>query len=138
MPYIREDMAEIRFWLDGVPYGDSWKSAEGGNLEADDAKTRPGGMGREVAVGGPASRDDVTVAIQLTDVTSNWVSTFENRVGVGAATVGITYLSPDRLPMGRGQTIVGVLKGVTRPDLDSESSDAGLLEVVVSCHEQAK
>lgn len=137
MSYIREDQADIRVTLDGVAYGDSWKSAEGGNLEADNAKTRPGGMGRQVDLGGPAERDDLTVAIQLTDANTAWISAFENRVGVGAVKVGITWLGPERTPVGKTHTRVGTLKGVNTPDLDSESSDASLLEIVVGMHEQA-
>jgi hypothetical protein len=136
VPYIREDQADIRVSVDGVPYGDSWASVEGGNLEADDAKTRPGGMGREVAVGGPASRDDLTVATQMSDVTAPWVPRLEARVGVGAVKVGITYLGPERTPVGQPRTTVGILKAVNTPDQASDSSDVGMLELVVSCHEQ--
>ena len=73
MTYIREDQASICVSLDGnVLYGASWKSAEGGNLEADNAKTRPGAMGREVdhrragRARRPDGRDPVTdVTVEL-------------------------------------------------------------------------
>jgi hypothetical protein len=139
VPYIREDQAQILVTIDNVPYPPgvtSWKSAEGGNLEADDAKTRPGAMGQEVAIGGPGQRDDLTVAIQLTDVTARYVRQFENRVGVGTMKVGVTYLSPERVPIaGTSHTMTGILKAVNVSDIDSESSDAGMLELVMSCHQ---
>lgn len=137
MTYIREDQADIRVTVDGVPYGDSWASAEGGNLEADNSKTRPGGMGKEVDVGGPASRDDLTVATQLSDVSAGWVPRLENRVGIGTVKVGVTFLGPERTPAGRPQTRVGILKAVNAPDMDAESSDVAMLELVVGLHEQA-
>jgi hypothetical protein len=137
VPYIREDQADIRVTVDGVAYGDSWATAEGGNLEADDSKTRPGGMGYEVSLGGPASRDDLTVGTQLSDISSTWAKRLESRVGVGRVKVAITFLSPERGPIGTSATRQGVLKGVNVPDMDSTSSDAGMLELVVSCDELA-
>lgn len=137
MPYIREDQADIRVSVDGVAYGDSWKSVEGGNLEADDSKTRPGGMGREVALGGPASRDDVTVATQLTDVVLGWHKGFESKVGNGRVKVAYTFLGANRLRIGPTHTVTGVLKAANLPDFDSESSDPGMYEIIVSSDEQA-
>ncbi len=135
--YIREDQADIRVTVDGVAYGDSWASAEGANLEADDAKTRPGGMGYEVSVGGPASRDDLTVETQFTEAVSTFHKTLESKVGVGQVKVGISYLGANRLPVGPAHTVVGTLKSVARPDSDAGSSDVGMYELVVSCHELA-
>lgn len=134
--YVREDMASISVSVGGVPYGGSWAEAEGGNLEADDAKARPGGMGREVSAGGPASRDDLTVRTHLTDVTALWVPTLENLVGNGSARVGIAWLGVNRTPLGSGVTRRGTLKAVNTPDMGS-GSDVGMLELVISCDEQA-
>jgi hypothetical protein len=133
--YIREDQADIRLWVNGVPYGDSWASAEGGNLEADAVKTRPGGMSRQVSAGGPAERDDLTLATQFTDVAAGWVAQLENLVGGGDAVVGISYLLPNKTPSGRGKTIRGTVGAVRTPDMDSNGGDMGFLEVVVNCHE---
>lgn len=136
MAYIREDQADIRVWVDNVPYGDSWKEAEGGNLEADDAKARPGGMGREVSAGGPASRDDLTVRIHNSDIVALWHARLENRVGAGRVRVGLAWLGPDRVPTGSGITRQGTLKAVNLPDM-GDGSDVGLYELVVSCDELA-
>lgn len=136
MTYVREDMADIRFAVEGVPFGDSWKEVEGGNLEADDAKTRPGGMGREVSAGGPASRGDLTVRTQLTDVSTGWLQALENACGWGRAKVHIAWLNANRTPMGTSTTRVGTLKAVNAPNMGS-GADVGLLECVVSCDELA-
>lgn len=138
MPYFREDMADIRVSVDGVPYGDSWFSVEGGNLEADDSKTRPGGMGSEVSLGGPASRDDVTVETQLTDIVIGWHKTLEQKVSEGAPTkVSYTFLSRLKQPVGASHTVVGTLKSAKLPDMDTGSSDAAMYSIVISCDEQA-
>jgi hypothetical protein len=111
---------------------------EGGNLEADDSKVRPGGMGDEVSLGGPASRDDVTVAIPMTDVVSTWHRTLETKVIEDAPTkVAYTFLNRLKQPIGISHTVTGTLKGVTIPDMDTGSSDAAMYELVISCDERA-
>lgn len=138
MPYIREDQADIRVTVDGVPFGDSWFSVEGGNLEADDSKTRPGGMGSEVSLGGPASRDDVTVETQLTDISMGWHKTLEQKVIEGAPVkVGYTFLNRFKQPVGESHTVVGTLKSARLPNMDTGSSDPSMYQIVISCDEQA-
>jgi hypothetical protein len=135
--YIREDQADIRVKVAGIAYGDSWATAQGGNLDTDDSKTRPGGMGKEVAVGGPSSRDDMTVETQLNDVVLGFHKTLENKLGVAECKVAITFLGPDRLPTGATQTVTGVLKSVALPDLASDSNSVGMYTLVMACNEQA-
>jgi hypothetical protein len=135
--YIREDQAAITVTVDGIAYGESWASVEGGNLEADDSKTRPGGMGKEVSVGGPASREDITVQTQLSDVVLGWHKTLENKIGTGRVKVGVTFLGADRLPTGASQTMTGVLKSVALPDMAADGNEVGMYQLVVSADELA-
>jgi hypothetical protein len=135
MSYIREDMAAISVSLDGVKYGGNWKSLQGGDLQADSSKTRPGGMGREIALGGPGQRQDLTCAVQFDDVVATWVSAFETAIGVGVIKVGLAWLRPNRTPYATTYTRTGVLNGCSVPDHDSESSTAGMFTIVVSCDE---
>lgn len=137
MGYIRSDQADIRVTLDGVAMFDSWKSAEGGDLETSDAKTRPGGMGRSVSLGGPVERNDLTVTIQFSDIVSLKHKTFEAACGNGRVKVAINWLGPDRVPTGASFSRVGTLKGCSEPNADSESSDPGMYTIVVACDELA-
>jgi hypothetical protein len=134
--FIREDQADIRFWLDDVPYFGSWKTAEGGILEANDSKTRPGAMGKEVSAGGTASRDDLAITTQLTDIVALAHPTLENRTGIGRVRVRVNWLRPDRTPTGTGRTIQGTLKRAAAPD-HPDGADVGMYTVIVSCDEQA-
>jgi hypothetical protein len=77
--YTREDQINITVTLDGVPYGGSWDSIAGGGKTANAVKIRVGG--KEINIGGPASRDDVTVGIQMSDLVAPWRATFDKRVG---------------------------------------------------------
>lgn len=137
MAYIREDQASITVTVDNVAYGASWASAEGANLEADDSKTRPGGMGREVSAGGPASRDDLTVETQFTDVVAGWHRRLEGRVGNGRVNVTIAWMTPEREPTGVSHIVTGTLKRAAAPDMNSEESGVGRYQIVVSCDELA-
>lgn len=136
--YIREDQAHIDVWINGNKIGDSWRTFEGGDLEADDAKTRPGGMGFEVSAGGPASRSDATLTTQFTDVMAATHPFIEGGVGWAPVKVGITWLKPRRGDgsVGAGRTIQGVLKSATTPD-HGDGADVGMYTIVVSCDEQA-
>jgi hypothetical protein len=134
MTYIREDMATINVKLNGNSYGTTWKEAEGGNLEADVAKARPGGMGREVSAGGPASRQDLTVRISLTDVVATWVQAFEDEVGVGDVEVKFNWLNRRRGPLGTGTVRKGILQAANLPNIGT-GADVGLFEIVIDCNE---
>jgi hypothetical protein len=135
--FIREDMATINVKLNDNPYGDTWKEAEGGNLEADVAKARPGGMGREVSAGGPASRQDLTVRVNLTDLTATWFGDFENEVGVGGVEVVFNWLDRRRVPLGISTVRKGILQAANLPNIGT-GADVGLLEIVVDCDEVTK
>jgi hypothetical protein len=144
MTYIRQDQADIDVSIgpDGaslVPYGDAWATVEGGNLASNDSKTRPGAMGREVSLGGPASRDDVTCTIQLDDVVLGWHKTLESMVGWGRVKVSYRFLRPNPGATGfpTTHTIVGTLKSAFLPNMDAGGNDQAFYSIVVSCDEVA-
>jgi hypothetical protein len=136
--FIRADMADIRVWLDGAPMGGMWATYEGGALEADDQKTRPGGMQRQIAIGGPTSRNDVTITTQFTDAMAAIAQNFENRSGRGSLQVIVTYLDMDGNTTAFRFTRTGIVKSVQIPDVDVNSGDVAFLTVIGSMHEEAK
>jgi len=136
--YIRADMADIRVKLDGRPVGGMWATLEGGGLEADDQKTRPGGMTRQVAIGGPTSRNDITVTTQFTDAIAGLAKTFEGRSGRGTLEVSVTYLNINgSADTGFSFTRKGIVKSVQIPNVDVNTGDVAFLEVVGSMDELA-
>lgn len=137
MTYIRESSADIRVTINGVAFGDSWATYSGGGLEADSSKTRPGGMGREVSTGGLASRDDLEVTTQFTDIVAGWHAILESVVGSARVKVGVSWLGPDKLPTGQSFTRTGTLKAAVVPDADHMSSDVGMYSITVDCDELA-
>jgi hypothetical protein len=134
---IREDMADISVSIEGQPYGDSWNEAEGGNLSADSQKARAGGMGHEESAGGPASRGDLTVRIEFTDIVATWHPAFEEAVINSASIkVGLAWLGKNRIPLGTSTTRRGTVKEANLPDMGGGASVA-LYELVVDCDELA-
>lgn len=140
--YIREDMALITLSFPAPPpgyappKGYSWSTYSGGELAADNAKTRPGGMGREVSAGGPGSRGDVTLTTQLTDLNWAWIDALDGVVGSidAKCVIGVNY-KPGRAAVGAGFTRNGMVTSVNPPDFDSNGNEVTFLEVVISCNE---
>ena len=72
--YLKDNQADIRcnvYDASGnkiaVGDGNSWFDYNGAELKASSNKTRAGGMGYEVELGGPASRSDCTITMQNSD-----------------------------------------------------------------------
>lgn len=140
MGYIRQDEADIWLTVDGVSYGngDSWFSYTGATLSAAGAKTRPGGMGKEVELGGPATRSDATITTQNSDIMAGQHRKLESLIGKGNALIKIQYLNEygQALP-NSSFTVRGKLKEADLPDINANTPDAGMYTVVVACHELA-
>lgn len=119
--YTREDQVIIDATLDGVSYR-SWDSITGGAHDSNTVKIRVGG--REIDIGGPGTRGDVTIGVQMSDVVFGWSKAFDKRVGKGALTISWSILDSD-LNVIDGKTYTGTLKTTTDPDLDKSNSSPG-------------
>ena len=109
---------------------DTW---EGGNVTADNTKHRRGGMGPQVAVGGPKTIEDVTVGRDY-DVArdhqhAHWLSSVVGRARVTASKI---WLDEDDIAFGRPLVITGVLIGYTNPEADSDSGDIAMVTITIN------
>ena len=139
MGYVRQDQADIRVSVDGVAYGDgnSWVTVAGGKVTAPGAKTRPGGMGKEIEIGGPATRSNPTVTTQMSDIMAAQHPTLEGKIGRGQAKVSIQFLDNygHALP-GASETLKGILLGAELPDLNGEATGAmGMYTITIGADE---
>lgn len=109
----------------------------GGNADSDEVKYRPGNMANEITLGGHRTIENVTVE-RLYDLSVDAAGSPSNLVwlmnGVGSARVVVTKQSLDVNKNAFGDPIVyrGTLKGVTPPDVDSESTDAATWSMEVT------
>lgn len=136
--YTREDQVDIRVSLDGVSYGASWDSISGGAMDSNTVKIRVNG--REIDIGGPATRGDLTVTIQMSDVVAAWIRTFDSKCGKGALKVSASLLDADLNVIWGPFTRTGRVKGTTGiPDMDKSNSSPGTakFQFVMSCNEEA-
>lgn len=109
---------------------DTW---EGGNVTADNTKHRRGGMGPQVAVGGPKTIEDVTVTRDY-DVLrdhqhAHWLSSV---VGKARVTASKIWLDDDDIAFGRPLVYTGVLIGYVNPEADSDSGDIAMVSLTIN------
>lgn len=109
---------------------DTW---EGGNVTADNTKHRRGGMGEQVAIGGPVTIEDVTISrdydLQRDLKNAHWLST---AVGKGRVVAHKQYKDADGNDYGKPIVITGVLIGYNEPNADSDSGDVAMFEIVIN------
>lgn len=147
MPLLREDQAFIQVQLGGVNKLDAndvavslpnlpagWTSLEGGDIEAEDVFTRPGGMRPGINLGGPTKRTDCTVQVQYSTDFDRIIQTIETLAGNRSMAVSWTPLDADGNVNGNTNTITGVLKNVTRPNFNANASGATFLSLVMACN----
>lgn len=109
---------------------DAW---DGANVTADNTKHRRGGMGPQVAIGGPVTIEDLTVRrdydLARDNPNGHWLA-----AAVGRATIVASkqYLDSDGLAFGVPTVISGVLIGYNEPPSDSDSGDVAMLELVIN------
>lgn len=109
---------------------DTW---EGGNVTADNTKHRRGGMGEQVAIGGPVTIEDVTVSRDYDLLRDNpngkWLA---GAVGRARVTAQKQYLDANGDGYGKPVIITGILIGYNEPNADSDSGDVAMLELVIN------
>jgi hypothetical protein len=138
--YIRQEQADIRFQVDGVNYGDgnSWFSLTGAQLTAAGAKTRPGAMGKEVELGGFATRSDAVIEIQNSEIMVGQHPALEHAIGKGHCRISVQYLDDYGNAIGGASfTIKGMLKGAHLPESHTENAAVGMYTATVGCDELA-
>jgi len=118
-----------------------WDTWEGGGITAENTKHRRGGMGKQVAIGGATTIDDVTISRDY-DLTrdhlgvwgdapdlAHWLS---EAVGRAKVTASKQYLDEEGVGFGSPIVITGILIGYNQPASDSDSSDIAMVEIVIN------
>lgn len=129
---MRQDQWSNTVTINGRPLG-IWATLSGGDVEADNAKYRPGGMQPQIDLGGPTSTSDVTLARLLTR--EDWlIVRLLMQFGVGRARVVVSRqpLDADGNPFGKPIVYRGTLTHVEPGDTDADSGDAQTWQITVS------
>lgn len=135
MPNLRGDQFLLHAGINGVniPSTFSWTSMEGGDLEAQNVKTHPGGMLPEQDLGGPTSRTDATMNRNYNAALHAYFVQLENASGRGSMWMSWTPLDANGNPNGGTVTITGKVKGVKAPGRDANNTGPAYLSVMMSC-----
>lgn len=129
---MRKDQHRVTVSVDGRKLG-VWDVLTGGETDSDELKYRPGGMGAQISLGGVVTVGQLIVArlytLERDHATVHWLL---GRVGKGRAVVNKAVLDPDGNAYGKPLVTKGTLKRVTPPEVDSNSTDAAVVEIEVT------
>lgn len=133
---MRTDQERVTVRVDDIDCG-VFQTFSGGGIAADDTKNRPGGMGPEESLGGPASRDAFTIGrLYKLERDHALFKRLDQKARDGARVVAVRQkLNKNRSPFGDPITYTGTLIKVTPPDHDSNASDRAELTLEVSADE---
>lgn len=128
----REDQFSVSVVVGGRSLG-VFDTKEGGEVDSEELKYRPGGMAPQLSLGGFQNVGNVTVG-RLFDLSRDLpdVPFLSHRAGKADMTVVVQHLDVDGNPFGKPYTYLGKFKQYTLPDHNSESSDAAMLELEMS------
>lgn len=111
-----------------------WDKMTGGEMDSEETKYRPGGMGKQISLGGSTSVSNPVLTrlydLQRDHDLARWL--FARCAADADCIVTKQPLDKDGNPYGRPFTYTGVLKRVSNPEHDSDSSDPNTYEVEVS------
>jgi hypothetical protein len=126
---MRQDQYNVTVVIDGEDLG-TFDKFTGGEIDSEETTYKPGGMGARVSLGGSVNVGNVTIS-RLYDIEREQpiIHRLLARVGKGQMTVNKQPLDVDGNVYGRPLVYTGKLKQVNPPEVDSESSDAALLEL---------
>jgi hypothetical protein len=133
----RESQGNITVVVNGVSLPtSSWATLAGGDAAAGSNKTRPGGMGKGVELGGQVVRTDATVTRQWSDALIAVYYDLDGSAGNTVASVSFTPLNLNKSMSGQPSfTWTGILLTVTPPPVSAESDTAAFLSIVIGLNE---
>jgi hypothetical protein len=129
---MRADQFDVRVSVDGTDLG-TFDKLTGGEIDSEETTYKPGAMAPRISLGGSVNVGNVTVS-RLFDLDRDGglVHWLISRAGKGDVVVSKQTLDVDGNAYGRGITYRGRLKQVNPPEVDSESSDAALVELEIT------
>ena len=105
----------------------------GGEVDSEETKYRPGNMGSHITLGGSVTVGNLTVSRLYEHARDHTrIKSIINRVGKADVTISKQSLDVNGAPFGTPLVYKGKLKACTPPEVDSESSDAAMLELEIT------
>jgi hypothetical protein len=125
----RKDQYDVRVSVDGKNLG-TFDVLTGGETDTTELVYKPGGMAPQVSLGGIVTVGQTIVnRIYQLDRDHAQVHWLLSRVGKGQVVINKQPLDIDGNAYGKPLVYKGTLKRVTPPEVDSNSTDAALIEI---------
>jgi hypothetical protein len=126
----RSDQYDVTVAIEGLGNLGTFDTFKGGEVDSDEQKYRPGGMGDPVSLGGAVTMGNVTVGRNYI-LERDHVIVHKLLALVGRANIVAVKqpLDLNKVPYGRPLVYQGKVKMVTPPEHDSTSSDPSMLEI---------
>jgi hypothetical protein len=129
---MRKDQWNVTVRVAGRNLG-TFDVKTGGETDTDELTYKPGGMAPQVSLGGIPKIGQLIVhrmyTLERDQAVGHWLLT---QVGRGHTVVQQQPLDPDKNAYGKPFTYDGVLKRVTLPEVDSNATEAALIELEVT------
>lgn len=129
---MRKDQHRVTVSVDGVNLG-VWDVLTGGETDTEELTYKPGGMAPTVSLGGIVTVGQVVVSrlykLERDHVRVHWLL---GKVGRAQVVVKKAVLDEDKNVFGKPLTTKGKLKRVTPPEVDSNSTDAAVIELEIT------
>lgn len=110
-----------------------WDKMSGGEVDSAESKYHPGAMGDPISLGGRKTAGNVTVSrLYRLGRDHDAMQSLINAVGKSKVTISKQPLDLDANVYGSPIVYNGTLKRVSPPDVDSETSEAGIIELEVT------
>lgn len=130
----RQDTWLVTCILEGRDLG-IFDKKEGGEIDSDENKYPLGGMLGEISLGGRKTVGELTISRYYdADRDDPLFGFFHNQVGAGVASIGVTPLDFHGNPNGANVVYSGTLRTFTPPEVDNESQDAAMVELVFTAY----
>lgn len=128
----RQDTYSVSVTLNGVSEG-VWDKMSGGEVDSEEFKYNPGGMVPPVSLGGRKTVGNVTVSRNFRlDRDLQNLQRYINNAGKGSVVVAKQHLDVDGNAFGSPLIYRGTLKRCSPAEVDSESSNPGMIELEVT------
>lgn len=128
----REDQYSVSATLNGVNLG-VFDKMDGGDVDSDEVKYKPGGLAGELTLGGTVSVSNITLSrLFVLERDLPLVPVLNAAAGSGDMVISKQSLDVDKNAFGAPTVYSGKLKTVKLPAHDSNSNSAAMIELEIS------
>jgi hypothetical protein len=126
-------MYAVSVAVEGIGNTGIWDKLSGGLADSEELVYKPGNMGERESLGGFQTVENVTISRNFKrDRDLNLRPALMTARGKREVTVTKQTLDQDKRPIGRPLVYKGTLKSYSDPEVDSQSTDAGMVEIEIT------